>query len=453
MPFPEFIAQLAKVDRTIAEHSLASAAIRGVRGVFRGMAMLDQVFGALRHRAASSADEGIGTRLVNSVVGVLVGAILFFFSFIILWKNEGNVIAERGAVDEMRKVFVKVSSDAPSEKQSGKLVFTSGALTSNELLGDPPFIKPGNYLALDRHVEMYQWTEKKETNSQKRLGGSKHTETVYSYSVEWAPDRIDSSQFKITEGHENPPLKAEAKKRQVAKARLGKFDATALLTQLEPRSPLIVTASMTTPVVVGGTKSSVGQGGVELKKYPLATQAVLGDERITYTALMPGPFSVMAKQSPKFGLGLYKAKNGKEKLLVEAGAATPTDLLGAEKAAANTVAAIFRVIGFLCMWIGMNLLAGPITTLLDVIPFLGSAGRFVLGAIFFVVAAVLSLLTIAVAMIAHHPVTLLLAIAAAGAGIYHYMINLRPRRAARLAAQAGHAGMQRRENESDGRAA
>jgi len=69
---------------------------------------------------------------------------------------------------------------------------------------------------------------------------------------------------------------------------------------------------------------------------------------------------------------------------------------------------IGRIVGFLMMWIGMLLLLGPISTVLDVLPFLGSASRFVVGLLTFPIALALSLVTIIVSMIAHNVIALVI---------------------------------------------
>jgi len=74
---------------------------------------------------------------------------------------------------------------------------------------------------------------------------------------------------------------------------------------------------------------------------------------------------------------------------------------------------ILRIVGFLLMWIGMTMVLGPIGAVLDVLPFLGSIGRSFIGCATFIVALVLSLITILVAMVAHNIIALVVCVAAA----------------------------------------
>jgi hypothetical protein len=71
---------------------------------------------------------------------------------------------------------------------------------------------------------------------------------------------------------------------------------------------------------------------------------------------------------------------------------------------------IVRFAGFFCMWIGLALVLGPINAVLDIVPFIGSAGRFVTGVAMFPIALVLSGVTILVSIVAHSPILLVLTI-------------------------------------------
>ena len=59
-----------------------------------------------------------------------------------------------------------------------------------------------------------------------------------------------------------------------------------------------------------------------------------------------------------------------------------------------------------------------INTLLDIIPFLGSAGRFLVSVVMFPIAFILSVVTILISIIAHSPILLTLVFVAMGAGGY-----------------------------------
>ena len=70
------------------------------------------------------------------------------------------------------------------------------------------------------------------------------------------------------------------------------------------------------------------------------------------------------------------------------------------------------------MWIGMLLFLGPLRTLLDFIPLVGRAGNFLIGAITFLIALFLSLVTIVVAFIAHNLLLLIAVLALLSGGVW-----------------------------------
>ncbi len=374
--------------------------------------MLNKVTGSVTETVV----EGFGQRLMKSVVGVLVGIVLFFGSFAVLWWNEGNVVEEKAALDEMKKAVVKTDAKAPNKAHQGKLVHASAKLESPEKLGDAPYLVAGSYLALDREVEMFQWVEEEEKSTETSTGGSKKTTTTYSYELKWASGVEDSSKFKNPSGHQNPPLKVEVKAQKVRKATFGKMDGMEVVNHLSASGKLAVTKAMLPPK----STHEIKEGMIYQRVSAKAKVDQLGDVRISYQALKPGVFSVMAKQKGKT-FEAYTAKNGKDKFLVFAGSKSPQSMFQSEKDSAKTFAMVMRFVGFLVMFVGMSLMGGPISTLLDFIPMIGTAGRFVMGVVFFVASAVLSATTIVLAMIANNPIALAaFVLALAGGGYFLY---------------------------------
>ncbi|MFN3429784.1 MAG: TMEM43 family protein, partial [Candidatus Sericytochromatia bacterium] len=63
---------------------------------------------------------------------------------------------------------------------------------------------------------------------------------------------------------------------------------------------------------------------------------------------------------------------------------------------------ILRAVGFGMMWFGMFLVLEPLNVFLDVLPFLGGLGRGLTGFGTFLVAALLSVVTIIVSVVLHN---------------------------------------------------
>jgi len=62
------------------------------------------------------------------------------------------------------------------------------------------------------------------------------------------------------------------------------------------------------------------------------------------------------------------------------------------------------------MWGGMMLVLGPISTLLDILPILGSISGFFIALATFLIALILSVITILVSMIFHNIIALIFAL-------------------------------------------
>jgi hypothetical protein len=82
---------------------------------------------------------------------------------------------------------------------------------------------------------------------------------------------------------------------------------------------------------------------------------------------------------------------------------------------------VLRLVGFLVMMIGLNMVLKPLSVVADVIPFVGNIVGAGTGLIAFLVAAVVSLLTIAVAWLFYRPllgIAILAVVAALVVGIW-----------------------------------
>jgi len=146
-------------------------------------------------------------RLLQSLVGVLIGILLVIGSIVLLWWNEGRAVEAIRALDQGVRQIVEINPASVDGAAEGKLVHLSGTMTTSTPAVDTAFgIAGDGLLRLKRTVEMYQWAEEKSSHSQTNVGGSKTTETTYSYKKEWSENGHDSNRFHEANGHQNPPL-------------------------------------------------------------------------------------------------------------------------------------------------------------------------------------------------------------------------------------------------------
>ena len=115
---------------------------------------------------------------------MIFGLILFLLSFVILWWNEGNNVAQIYKANCMEKNAVEVSANQINRENDNKLVQLSGKAITDATLSDDIITVP-NAFALQRTVEMYQWQENVSEETTDKLGGGTTETKTYSY------ERID----------------------------------------------------------------------------------------------------------------------------------------------------------------------------------------------------------------------------------------------------------------------
>lgn len=365
---------------------------------------------------------GLGQRMGNSLVGILVGITLFFGSFALLYWNEG-----RTDLSVVAKTAIPVQADsaAPADTE-GKLVSVSGVFQSKQMVGDGLFLKPGLYMAVERNVEMYSWTEEKETKTKKNLGGSETTETTYRYKKEWTGSPDNSDDFKHPEGHYNPSMPFKSEEFRADTGTIGQYDYDLRNIDLPPVSKLTLTSGVIS--LKQGAKLAnpsflyKGKGSLD--------NPVVGDVRVSYSVLKPGFKGTVFGNLNAPSVTAYMTKKNEKLYRI-----FPTD----RETAIQTLHQeyvfmmwLFRILGFAAMWFGLSLVFGPISTFLDIVPVIGSITRFVAAGISFLIALPLTIVTIIVSMLAHNLIALAVALVIT-AGIIIFILMSRKKKVAATA--------------------
>jgi len=143
-------------------------------------------------------------RIRESIKSFFLGIAFFIAAFPILWYNEGRAVRTEKSLHEGQGAVISVPSDRVNTANNQKLVHMTGKATTTEFLADPEFNVSANAIKLRRRVEMYQWEEKKESETRKKVGGGSETVTTYKYEKAWSDRAIDSSNFKEASDHQNP---------------------------------------------------------------------------------------------------------------------------------------------------------------------------------------------------------------------------------------------------------
>lgn len=132
------------------------------------------------------------SRLGAAIKAVLVGVVFFLVSFPLLWWNEGRAVRTAKGLRELGGSAVTVSAEKVDPAYEKKPVHMTAEATSEETLSDPDFPVSAQAIKLRRQVEMYQWQERKSSETKKRIGGGTETVTTYNYEKGWSDERIHS---------------------------------------------------------------------------------------------------------------------------------------------------------------------------------------------------------------------------------------------------------------------
>jgi hypothetical protein len=334
--------------------------------------------------------------IMNSFVGMLLGIILFVVAFPVLWFNEG-----RTNMATVAKASVLVDGISVNQQTEGKQIAVAGTLTSDERLGDTPYLSAGDYIQLNRKVEMYAWVEHKSTETDKDTGGSSTTTTTYTYDKQWTTSPEDSHTFEHSQGHTNPPLPVQSTTMAVSSARVGAYT----INPTDITLPTAQTINLDTEIVAASGNRRLMGNFIMLGRGSFDTPQ-LGDVRISYSGVAANtPAIAFGKQQGTALVPYLTVKNDQlYRVFVNTDRAGAIQEMGTEY---TVIGWILRLVGFLLMWIGLGLCFGPITTFLDVLPFLGSAGRFVIALVALPVALTLSAITIVISILAHNILALI----------------------------------------------
>jgi hypothetical protein len=368
-------------------------------------------------------------RLLQSLVGVLIGILLVIGSIVLLWWNEGRAVEAIRALDQGARQIVEINSTAIDRAAEGKLVHLSGTMTTSASASDSAFGVGGDgLLRLKRTVEMYQWAEEKSSHSQTNIGGSKTTETTYSYKKEWSENAHDSNRFHEANGHQNPPLPVSSTTIDSPDVHLGAYRVDpSVLDRVSEFAPFDPPQSATLPAGYRRENGALYRGRD-------SGNPAIGDIRIRYTAVSSQTMSVVAAEAGGV-LTRYRAANGYQIALADAGVAPAATMFHEKKQEESLWTWILRGVGFVLMLIGFILMASPLSVAASIIPFLGDLvgmGAFLLGV---VVAVPLTFLVIAAAWIAHRPL-IGGGLIVAAVGLFYLLVKLRRRPVATSASPA-----------------
>lgn len=350
--------------------------------------------------------EGPISRVMNSLKGVVVGLLFVVAAPVGLWFNEKNAVETAAALTEGAGKVVTVPNKPKDPSTSPKLVHTTGKAETKETLKDPDFGLSVTAIRLEREVEMYQWKEEKHTKTSDTVGGSKKTETTYTYKLVWDDDEINSSAFKDKDPkYRNPPMALKGMKFYATDVTLGDYKLSrSLISMISNETHLPVTEAMTATFPDELRAQYKAANGILQSGNPSSPK--VGDLKVKFTVVNNQDVSLVSSLN-NGEFSPWKASNGKEIELLECGTHDAAAMFEHAQSMNAMMTWIFRFVGFIVMWIGVSLIVSPLEEFARAIPLfgmlLGGAVGFGVGLFAFVVSVFATGVIIAIAWFAARP--------------------------------------------------
>lgn len=353
-------------------------------------------------------------RIAGSVGGMLFGFLLLVAMVVLLFWNEGRAVQTARSLEEGAGTVISVPADAPDPANEGRLVHVSGRADVKEMLTDPALGISARGIELIRSVEMYQWQEKQQSETRKKLGGGEETVTTYSYSKGWSGSEINSSNFQQSDGHDNPPMPLKSDSFLAEKGSLGGWELHRnILSKVGGAEQVTLPKELEDTVrqALGTTRPVRISDGIVRTGYDLLAPQV-GDLRISYSLVGAKDISVIARQAGNSFLP-YQTQAGDALEMVDTGIVPAAEMFEAAKSANIVLTWVLRVVGLFLLFVAFAMIAGPVGVVFDVIPMLGSIARLGTGLIAFVAAILVGSVTIGIAWFWYRPLMTVMIIAIA----------------------------------------
>lgn len=346
-------------------------------------------------------NESWFSRLGGAIKGVLLGIVLVIAGIGVLFWNEGRAVHRAQDLEAGAGALVEVSAATVDTANDGRLVHLAGEAVTDETLRDDDFDVTAPALRLRRQVEMHQWIEDARRETRKKVGGGTETKTTYSYRKAWTDDLVDSAEFGQSEGHENPDaMPYRAATTSAGTVTVGAFRLPdALVAQLDGFRPLDPPAPDGGPALASGGALYLSADRARTPD-PVAPQ--IGDTRLTWSVVAPGPVSVLGVQRGAT-LESWRGPSGSTVFVARAGTHSGDAMFGQLESQNRTMLWLFRAGGALAVYIGLGLLFAPLGVLADVLPPVGSLVRLGTGTVTFLLGTILSLATVSVGWIFYRP--------------------------------------------------
>lgn len=261
----------------------------------------------------------------------------------------------------------------PQAANEGALVHVNGALPLDGVLSDtaPGIAGAAQTVRLERKVEQFAWVEDTCTSRDTNVGGSQDRTTEYTYRPAWTDSPATGAEFRIPEGHMNPPMPIRSEVLRHDTGRIGGFAVTQGVGDIGGATPVMLSQDQADRIGAAlglGRDLRLTAGAVQSSDRVEAPQ--LGDLCISYLASDVDAASVVGVQHAGM-LIPYVAENGRNVFLIEEGL-KPADAMFATAQDANRFkTGVLRALLIVVMFLGFKALLSILDVVASVIPFPG----------------------------------------------------------------------------------
>ena len=341
-----------------------------------------------------------GQRIVNSFVGVLIGILLFFGSFLVLFLNEGR----ENLANYAKKAKVYQSENVYSKDE---LLYTVGKLNASTFAGDD-FLNNGNYIYIERYVEMYCYVEKEHQETKENIGGSTTTVVTYTYELSWTSSPAKTTTFKgdNTEKPTNLPEQYDSWITNMPQNQNNTGSGFSINSVNMSPNGLILSNAKDLALSTDITKNlnandTISNNFIFRKNSTNGTinQPGVGDIRIYYHVITADDEGILFGRIENNSFTSFVTKKNNTFYRFFSGIESQNQAVSILQAEYKLTLWIFRIVGFVMMFIGLLLFSRPLTTLLSVIPFFAKMGRFIFGVFSFFISLFLTTITIILGII------------------------------------------------------
>ncbi len=346
--------------------------------------------------------QGFGSRAKNSFGGIIFGILAVALGVVLLFWNEGRSVKRYKDLKEGAGTVVEVGSDSIDSAMEGKLIHFTGQAKTGSPVSDPVFGITESAIRLVRTAEIYQWVEKVKTEEKKNVGGSADRTKTYSYRQEWVGKPVNSSEFKVSNGHVNTSeMKYRSESYQTDKVSVGAFNLPEFLISKISDAEAYLPESLEKASAAVKESAKLAGNYVYFGASPDAP--AIGDIRVSFSIIRPGPLSVVAQQQGST-LVPYSAKTGGTVALLESGILNSQEMFQLAQDRNKMLAWAIRVGGFVLLSIGFGMILKPLAVIADVLPFVGRLVSAGTGLIAFLLAGIVWTLTVGFAWVFYRPV-------------------------------------------------